>query len=239
MTLSFQRLATWRGALLTLLLLLAVGALASLGFWQLQRGHQKRALLDGYQRAQSATALALDRTSGTTLPDHWQTVSLKGRFIAGRTMLLDNQSQGEHTGYDVWTAFRTDDGALVVVDRGWLPHEQRSQLPAANTGRLELQGLWRNLPAPGFRFKVDNCSDQGWPRLVEYPTAEDLRCLLAETPLPGVVLQSTDGADGLVRDWHPSPGFPPERHYAYAAQWFGLSLTLLVLSLRLLLKAPQ
>lgn len=239
MTLSLQRLKSVRGLAQALVLLVAVGLLAGLGFWQLHRGQQKKALIEGYQQAQNATALHLDRSAATAAPDHWQPVILKGRFVVERTLLLDNQSQGERAGYDVWTPFRTDDGALVIVDRGWLPHAPHPQVPAASAGAVELQGLWRDLPVPGFRFKVDNCSDQGWPRLVEYPTAGDLRCLLRETPLPGIVLQSSAAPDGLVREWHPSPGFPPERHYAYAAQWFGLSLTLLILSLRLLLKAPQ
>lgn len=238
-SLSFERLKSGRGLLLALLLLLAVGVLAGLGVWQLHRGQQKKALLEGYQQARGAAPLRLDRATGTQIPDHWQSVTLLGRFESGHTMLLDNQSQGEQAGYDVWTPLRTVDGALVLVDRGWLPHGRRDSIPAAPAGTVEMQGLWRDIPVPGFRFRFDNCAGEAWPRLVEYPTAADLRCLLRETPLPGLVLQSSDTADGLIRDWHPSPGFPPERHYAYAAQWFGLSLTLLILSLRLLLKTPQ
>ena len=236
MRVSFQPLMTRRGAALAVLLAAAVCLLTGLGFWQLYRGHQKRALIETYRQALQAAPSALDRSVTATAPDHWQPVTLKGHFIAERTLLLDNQSQGERTGYDVWTAFRTGDGGLAIVDRGWLPYAEHPQVPPVDSAPLELRGLWRDLPVPGFRFKTDNCSGQGWPRQVDYPTAEDLRCLLAEAPLPGLVLQSTDTRDGLVRDWHPSPGFPPERHYAYAAQWFGLAIALLVLSLRQLLK---
>jgi cytochrome oxidase assembly protein ShyY1 len=237
MSLSLQPLLTWRGALLSLLLLLAVAALASLGLWQLHRGQQKKLLIETYEQALKATPVPLNRFPAAVAPDHWMPVSLRGSYLADRQLLLDNQSQGEVAGFDVWTPLRMDDGTLVMIDRGWLPHGRKSELPAAPAGTVELHGFWRNLPVPGLRLKADNCSNQGWPRAVEYPTIEDLRCLYAESPLPGVVLLSTDEGDGLVREWHPAPGFPPERHYAYAAQWFGLSLTLLILSLRVLLKS--
>ncbi len=239
MKLSFQRLLTWQGALQALLLLLAVAALAGLGCWQLRRGHEKATLITHYQNAQQDAPMVLSRTTAMAAPDHWMPVTVSGQFLGDRQLLLDNQSQGDAAGFDVWTPLQTDDGSLVMVDRGWLPHAKRAAVPAAPAGPIEIHGLWRDVPVPGFRFTVDNCSDQGWPRLVEYPTAADLLCLLKVAPLPGVVLQTSEARDGLVRDWHPAPGFPPERHYAYAVQWFGLSLTLLILSLRILLKAPQ
>ncbi|MCD6062003.1 MAG: hypothetical protein K0S16_2314, partial [Moraxellaceae bacterium] len=36
--------------------------------------------------------------------------------------------------------------------------------------------------------------------------------------------------DGFVRDWSPSArlGIPPEKHYAYAFQWFSLAAAVLV-----------
>jgi cytochrome oxidase assembly protein ShyY1 len=234
-----QRSFNLKTAAMLLLVVLVAGGLANLGCWQLRRGHEKQALIDGYERAMRATPIPLTRQLGATSPAQWTPVQLRGSYVAERQLLLDNQSQGEQAGFDVWTPLRSDEGALVLVDRGWVPHGQRADIPAPPAGPLELHGLWRALPVPGLRLQADNCSLQGWPRVVEYPTADDLRCLLGEAPLAGVVLLAPDVAGGFVRDWHPSPGFPPERHYAYAAQWFALAVTLLILSLRMWLKRTR
>jgi len=44
------------------------------------------------------------------------------------------------------------------------------------------------------------------------------------------VLLDAGEADGYRRLWTP-PGFPPMRHLAYAAQWFGLAAALGVIYL--------
>ena len=228
MNVSLQKLSTARGALLGLVVLAAVAMLARLGFWQLARGHEKQALIDGYEQAMKATPTLLNRVSGARPPDRWTPVIIRGRYECDRQLLLDNQSQAEQAGYDVWTPLRSDDGALVIVDRGWIPRQPHPAPASPPPAPAEVRGLWRALPVPGLRLNADNCSPQGWPRIVEYPTAEDLRCLYGEVPLAGIVLLAPDANDGFVREWHPSPGFPPERHYAYALQWFALSLTLLI-----------
>jgi cytochrome oxidase assembly protein ShyY1 len=60
----------------------------------------------------------------------------------------------------------------------------------------------------------------------------------ARTPLARAVLQlAPDAGHGFTRRWQALPGtMPPERHRAYAVQWFALALlvpiTLLVLRWR-------
>jgi cytochrome oxidase assembly protein ShyY1 len=214
---------------------LAVAGLGSLGAWQLHRGMQKKALVQAYEAALHGDATVLGRTLAPPT-DAPRPVRLAGIFAADRQLLLDNQVHDEQPGYDVWTPLRLDDGSLAIVDRGWITHAQGAVVPAPAAQRIELRGLWKALPAPALRLQTDNCAPRPWPRVVEYPTADDLRCLLGETPIAGVVLLDAAAPDGFVRDWNPSPGFPPERHYAYALQWFALAATLLILSLRMLLK---
>jgi len=50
-----------------------------------------------------------------------------------------------------------------------------------------------------------------------------------DTPLlPVVVEQTSDTGDRLARDWAPAD-FGADRHYGYAAQWFGLAALTVVL----------
>jgi len=222
-------------------LALAVAGLVGLGLWQCRRGAEKQALVDAFERGLRAAPQDLTAGFAANHAPQWTRVHLHGIYVADREMLLDGQGSGEQPGFDVWTPLRGDDGALVIVDRGWLPYAQRSAVPAPPAGAVDVDGLWRKLPEPGMRLGADNCAaPNGGPRLVEYPTAADLRCRLGEAPVAGVVLLDASAPGGFLRDWHPAPeGFPPARHYAYAAQWFLLAATLLVLSIRFMLKSRQ
>ena len=49
---------------------------------------------------------------------------------------------------------------------------------------------------------------------------------------PFVIMQTNDTGDHLLRDW-PQPASGADRNYGYMAQWFGMSLILALLGLRL------
>lgn len=214
-----------------------------LGTWQIHRGLQKQALERQYTAAAQQPPLELKAAAVPQPGLAAVHVTLHGRYLAGRQLLLDDQANGEQSGYHVWTPLRLDDGALVIVNRGWVPHgEDRRHLPAvpAPDGERSLGGLWRSLPEPGLHLAA-GCDpahpSTEWPRLVLYPTAADLACFYGEPLLAGEVLLAPAEPDGYLRQWRISnAGFPPSRHYAYAAQWFALALTLLVLFLKLNLK---
>ena len=55
--------------------------------------------------------------------------------------------------------------------------------------------------------------------VVQFPTAEELAAQLGEPVLEYQLLLDPGEPDGFVRDWQ-APGLPPERHLAYAGQWW-------------------
>lgn len=221
-----------------LLLTLALSALMSgLGVWQLQRGHDKQALLDRYARAAGQAPQPL-AAQGPAAADTLSRVQVRGHYEPERQLLLDNQGLDGRPGYHVWSALRADDGALIVVDRGWISREQglsRSGLGLGDAPR-EVLGYWHVLPRPGLRLKVDNCAEAGWPRVVQYPTLDDLQCLYGEAVAPGLVLLDADAADGFARNWAGAPELNPAKHYGYAAQWFAFTATLIAIFLKLSLR---
>jgi len=145
-------------------------------------------------------------------------------------------------------ALRLADGALLMVNRGWLPQSGvRSELPALPTpaGLVSISGYWRALPRPAMRLGKGECvqpaaAARPWPRIVDYPTIEDLHCLYGEQVLAGELLLAADAPGGFARDWRALPAeMPPARHYGYAAQWFAFAATLLGIFIKLNLKRTQ
>ena len=52
--------------------------------------------------------------------EEWQPVSMRGVWLADRTILIDNRVHGGRPGYHVMTPLRLDDGEVVLVRRGWV-----------------------------------------------------------------------------------------------------------------------
>jgi surfeit locus 1 family protein len=205
-----------------------------LGFWQIHRGQEKIAMISAYQEA--AKAVALDFTSALRAGDdglllRHRAMQARGRYEPGHTLLLDNQVSHGQPGYHVWSPLRLEmSHRLILVDRGWVPMDaDRRLLPAVDTpqGRVSVRGVWEPLPRPGLRVGANDCGGSGWPRVVQYPLHRELQCLLGGELVEGVLWLDPAADGGFRREWQET-GFPPERHYGYAFQWFALAGTLLV-----------
>ena len=110
-----------------------------LGGWQLQRMHEKQALL-AQSPVVGGAAVSLSQAAASPQELHW--VRERLRFLPG-TVLLDNQLRDGRAGIKVYQAARAHDGLTVLVDLGWLPVSADRVLPPviAQQGMAELQGL--------------------------------------------------------------------------------------------------
>jgi surfeit locus 1 family protein len=226
----------WAVAATALLLALFV----SLGYWQLGRAREKQALIESFNEGGETTvALGPDAVDG--LP-RYQHVSALGRFEPGRQILLDNMPSSEgRPGYRVLTPLRrTDGGSLLLVDRGWVPlGPTREQLPdvSVTADAREVSGTLDGLPEPGVRLgPAGTPGDSGWPRVLNFPTRDDVESALGEAVESRILLLDPGRPDGFERVWRPALGFGPERHLGYAIQWFALALTLVVIFIALSLR---
>lgn len=209
-----------------------IGAFVYLGIWQTHRGLEKQAQVTAFLRGDGVPAVPYGSSDGRLRYAH---VRLEGHFDAERQVLLDNMTHGGRVGYRVLTPLRTTLG-VVLVDRGWVPAPaRREELPSVAvggdlrvvTGRLDL------LPRAG--IALPTVPGGGWPRRLSYPDLASLQRAYGEPIEPQIVLLDAAAADGYVRDWHPG-GLPPERHYGYAVQWYGLALAVLAIYLVVNLK---
>lgn len=203
--------------------------LSLLGYWQLERATLKRDLLATFE-ARGAETLPLPRAESAL---RYQRVAVTGSY-SNRQFLLDAMPGSGGAGFHVLGVLQLADRPLrLIVNRGWIPAvTDRSQLPvpAIPEGELTLTGRLNTLPRPGIELAGAAVPGDHWPALVLFPTLQELEARLGEPLYPLVLLLDETAPGGFERIWSPV-NFGPERHLAYAVQWFALALALLVIYL--------
>ncbi len=215
----------------TIITLVLLGVLLSLGFWQLDRAEQKRALMAAWGTKRGAAPLRLDPSRADYAGMDYRLVEVRGHFDGARQFLLDNRTHNGRVGYQVLTPFVVEGGrALVLVNRGWVPlgvSRERLPDPPAPAGEQRILARIR-LPADKVFMLAGEAPRTGWPWRVQAVQLELFSRALEQPLMPVLLLLESDTGDGLVRDWKPLK-FGPERNVGYAVQWFGLALTLLII----------
>ena len=216
----------WRRALVWAVALAAMALTASLGRWQLSRAAEKEALQAAIAERQRLPALDGASLAQALSDDQarellHRAITLRGQWLADRTVFLDNRPMARQTGFYVLTPLRlTGSDRVVLVQRGWVPRHQvdRSLLPPVQTPTGEVQVSGRIAAHPPRVYQLGQ--EQGGAIRQNL----DLDAWRAETGLPlapVLVVQTGAASDGLQRDW-PEAASGVEKHYGYAFQWFGL-----------------
>lgn len=215
--------------LLTALALLAIGVTFVLGRWQLSRAEQKAVLQSRMETQAVLPELDGPAALNTPVTELLQRrIRVSGRWLADKTVFLDNRQMGGRAGFFVVTPLQLEGYTqYLLVQRGWVPRnfQDRMQVPQVQTPAGLVEVVGRIVPPPG--------------KLYELGTAEkgairqnlDLVRFAAETGLslaPVSVQELGAASDGLLRDW-PQAGSGIEKHHGYAFQWFGLSALIAIL----------
>lgn len=217
----------------TVITIVFLWILVSLGFWQLDRAQQKRTLLAASQAGTAAAPLALNSAQTHYAGMAYRVVTAAGHFDDARQFLLDNRTHNSRVGYQLLTPFVLDaSAATVLVNRGWLPlGNSREVLPNPPAPGGEQHIIARiKLPAKKIFMLAKESPQSGWPWRVQAVQLGLFEKTLGYPLMPVVLWLDSDVGDGLVRDWHPLT-FGPERNTGYAVQWFALALTLLIIYL--------
>ncbi|MGH7123163.1 MAG: SURF1 family protein [Stellaceae bacterium] len=222
---------------LTLGSLAAFAVLIGLGTWQVERLHWKEGLIAERTAAISAPPVDLPRSLEAARPLEFHRVQAKGQFLYDREIPLHAiERRTGAAGYLVFTPLRLDDGAVVLVERGWVPPEKRDAAarPQGNPpGEVAVDGLLRLAPVekPGWFIPANDPGRNEWFWI-------DLPALARAAGVPGA--QPFYVETRLV----PNPGgFPvggqanadlPNDHLQYAITWYALAGALAVIYLLLL-----
>jgi len=221
-------MARRRFVIVTIAAILGVAVTARLGVWQLSRAAEKIALqtaLDTRGHLAPLSNAELARGAGEADAQHYRPAVVRGQWVAGHTVFLENRQMNGRPGFFIVTPLRLDGRSdSVLVQRGWAPRDMRERtlLPRVDepAGTIEVHGLIAPPPS----------------RLFEFTAAQggvirqnlDLAAFSAEIhlPLAPVSVQQNDSAatagDALLRQW-PHPAVDVHKHYGYAFQWFAMS----------------
>ena len=232
-----------RTASLIIASVLGIVMLCTHGVWQLERLQWKTALI-AERRAElsapPATLAAIMSEIDAGRAVGYRPVRLSGHFIAGKDLRLFSTAYGP--GWEIVSPFLTDEGMVVLVDRGFLPEltGRETTSPAPPTTPLSLSGFARQGAAGRPAFAPGNDPERNrwfWWDVPARAAAVGGREAAAAAPVFVQLAGAPLGGSGAPRPVTPVIAIP-NNHLSYALTWFGLALALAVVTV-LALRSSQ
>jgi len=230
-----RKFLTPRWLVTTLLVLAAVGGMARLGIWQLDRLAQRREFNARVQAQVNAPPLDLNSPySPAGLYDmEYRQVVARGVYDPTQEILLRNQAWEGRPGYHLLTPLRIDGtGDVVLVDRGFIDLDQGSPEQRARfavSGPVEVSGIFIRPRVPRIFGVPDPTLAPGETRLDAWNAVNlDRIQEQMDAPLLPVYILA---APGLAQSGPPyaqleQPDLTEGPHIGYALQWFSFATIL-------------
>ncbi len=208
--------------------------LIALGLWQLDRAQQKTVMLEMQAQRKDEPDIVLTADMPESINGlRYHNASVSGRYDINHQFLLDNQIVAGKAGYFVLTPFIIEQtNRAILVNRGWLPlNKDRRHLPEIGFAQEDqrISGRINNFPSVGIKLEGAEIPAKGWPSVVQLVDTRVLEPLLGYSLFDFQLQLAPDQANGYLRDWKIYNFMPPEKHIAYAVQWFGLAAALVIL----------
>jgi len=212
----------------------AFAVLLSLGLWQLDRKAWKEGLIATIERRLSAPPVALPGPAAWprlgAAEDEFLRVAMTAEFLNDREALVYTSGSSlregsSGPGYWVFTPARLADGALVMVNRGFVTDGKRD--PAARpdgavAGPINMVGVLRWPETPGLFTPAGDPTRNIWFSRDSNAIAAAKGVSVAPFYLE---LESPDPPGGLPQTGRLHPTLP-NNHFGYALTWLGLACVL-------------
>ena len=207
--------------------MLVFSSLIKLGFWQVDRAlekEQRQQRISELSQRQALSLAQLLTLSGLQDGINDLPIQLKGDFVGDKVFLLDNQPNKGRLGYRVYQIIESN-GDAILVNLGWVQGSiDRNILPEISpiTGQHTITGHVREVEV-GIQLQAQNLTNPSWPLRVQQIELDKFSELIGKKLLPFVVYLDKTETIGYIKNWQPIV-MPPEKHRAYAFQWFSLAL---------------
>ena len=211
----------------TLFTVPAVLAMLGLGTWQVERLHWKQELIERVQQRVGSAPIPLPASIPNPDDLDLRPVTITGRLLNDRAMLVLARPRQGQVGYEVVTPLqRADGGAPVLVNRGWIPMDRKAARSDGPDGEVTLRGVAR-VPVPaGWMQPGNRPGAEVWTR-VDLPAMAAVSGLASVAPL---VVEALPGQSpgNLPAGIEPRAELP-NNHLQYAVTWYSLAATLVVI----------
>ena len=212
----------------------ALGALLvllGLGTWQVERVFWKERLIAERHAAVTAPPIDLPRSAETARGLEFHRVRVEGRFLNDRELFLGATDDDGHPGYHVIAPLRLSSGAILLVDRGFIPEARKAPASRAQgelEGPVTVTGLLRLAPeGKPHWFLPDNSVERNYWFWVDIPAMAAAAQL--DRVLPFYVdADATPNPGGLPQGGQTRLELP-NNHLQYAITWYALAAALVVI----------
>ena len=199
--------------------------LLGLGFWQVGRLAEKEAYLAEIDERISKAPVTLPDNPDPA-QDRFLSVEANGRFAGPEIdVLASRKTYG--AGFRVISVFETTDGRRILVDRGFLPTDQRGEDRGQGNARIVGNLHWPD-EVDGYTPEPDERTKMWFAR--DVPAMADA---LGTEPVL-IVLRETSETDPVVTPFPVDSSGIPNDHLEYAITWFSLAAVWIGMTLYLL-----
>jgi cytochrome oxidase assembly protein ShyY1 len=214
--------------------LLMLPLLLSLGSWQLQRGDEKKQIVDHHTRNQQLSPVVAAEELASGEDQQYRLAWIRAKVDNQRVIILDNKVKNGRPGYEILQSVTlSGEREKLLINRGWVEASlDRDILPsiAPIEGEVQLRGyLYRALKG-GYRLDDGIRQVQDWPSRVGWITLERAEELFNESFMPYQLRLDQDSIGALKTGWA-TVAVQPEKHVGYAVQWFAMAITLLIMTI--------
>ncbi len=211
----------------TVAALAMVALTVSLGRWQTSRAEEKAALQSLWETRAAEAPLTLAGGARSAQELAFRRVRLRGAFVAGGQIFIDNRIHGGRAGFHVLTPLAlAGGGPSVLVNRGWIARTAAYPAPpevAVPEGEQAIEGL---ATVPSLRYvelSADTVAGSVWQNL----SIERYAARTGREVLPVVVLARPPAPGLAAVEERPDSGIA--KHQEYALTWFSLAATVAAL----------
>jgi len=213
-----------------------VAFLTSLGFWQLDRADEKRAIENAIEIANTGAVEITTSLEGLEEKEYYH-LRINGHYLPEKQFIYDNQIVQQTSGYYVLTPFVIEgSNKAILINRGFMPWRgQRDQLAdlelSTNATEIKVQ---ISIPVKRMELGESEIGTQ-FPILLQSLDLAEMSSQSGLNFTPVLGLLNPESSHGFIRQWKPYTG-SIGKHIGYAIQWFLMALVLAGIGIRLGLK---
>jgi len=214
---------------LTVCTALGASLIFGLAFWQVERLKWKTVLIDERVSRSESAPISLPAMDDDPAGFEFYRLHVAGEFLHDEELYLAARSMRGNIGHHIMTPLVMDDGATILVNRGWVPNERHlpdTRSEGQVTGEVSVEGVIRRQTTPGV-FVPDNQPEDNLWLSVDIPAMAQAAGL--DNVLPYYIEAGPQENPGGYPIGGQSRIYLPNDHLQYAITWFSLGLVLLVI----------